>query len=36
MTWLKIHTYKNMDYISHSFLKFKYFNRNSLGDWFDI
>ena len=36
MTWPQILTYKNMEYISHGFLKFKYFNRNSLGEWFNI
>ena len=36
MGWIQIMKYKKMEYISHGFLKFKYFNRNSLGEWFDL
>jgi hypothetical protein len=36
MGWIQIYEYKNMEYISHGFLKFKYFNRINLGNWFDI
>ena len=36
MGWIQIMKYKNMEYLSYGFEKFKYFNRISLGIWFDI
>jgi hypothetical protein len=36
MDWIQIMKYKHNKYLSYGFLKFKYFNRNSLGEWFDI